>query len=383
MENVGPGARYSSPVKCIIILITLVISALIAAGCEKKPESVKIGYIGSLSGKYSVVGTNARNGAILAFEKANGEGGIAGRQVELLIRDDKGDPEKALAAAVEFEKMGIRFIVGPLLTASGTRIQPFITENEILTISGTTMGSNLEDQDDFFFKLNPSTRDYGAKIARFLLKKGYNKLGSISDSSNDPYCTTFMEGYAGPITESGSEHIPVIYNGRDNVNYSETASRLLKGRAEASLICANALDTALLGQHLKRIQPDMLLVSAPWGISDELIENGGSAIDGLYFFLSVIYGGQSARSKSFEDMFRSRFGHDANFAAIFNFEAMTMLITALRNNPGGTPAEIKKSILDTPLHRGVQEDFKLDPEGDPIKPFFLHRIENGQFMRVK
>jgi branched-chain amino acid transport system substrate-binding protein len=244
------------------------------------------------------------------------------------------------------------------------------------------MGANLENQDDNFIKLNPSTRTYGEQIATYLLNKGFRKFSCISDKQNDPYCPTFVEGYSQPISKAGGQHIQVTFDGSERVNYLETATRALNQGTEAILICASALDTALITQHLKRNKPDTFIMSSPWGISRELIENGGTAIDGLHFFMSVEYGNQSPRNRTFEELFMSRFNQEAGFASIFNYEAMTMLISALRENPGGTPSEIKKILLDTPMHRGVQEDFRLDREGDPVKPLFLHRIENGEFRRM-
>ncbi len=363
-------------------LLAFAFLLFLAVGCGKRPGPLRIGYIGSLSGKYSALGTNARNGAILALEQFNSKGGIDGRRVELVIRDDQGDPDKALAAAVEMDKMGIRFIIGPFITASGTRIMPFINEKGILTISPTNMGDNLEDRDDYLFKLNPSTKAYGEGIASFLIRKGYRILGSISDTKNDPYCSTFIAGYAIPIENRGLDHVAVVYDGRQRVNYAKTASQALEKGTEAILLCTSALDAALLAQHLKRVNPDVFLMSTPWGISEELLDNGGPAVEGLHFYMAVEYGGKSARTQAFEEMFRSRFGQEISFASIFNYEAMTMLLGALQQAPGGTPDEIKGILLRSPRHRGVQEDFSLDPEGDPVKPFLLHAIRDGQFRRI-
>lgn len=366
-----------------LIFLAMILAFAVSSGCEKPVEPFRVGYIGSLSGKYSALGTNARNGAILAVEKANSEGGIAGRPLELVIRDDEGEPEKALEAAQEFADMGLRFIIGPFITASGTRIMPFVNDRGILTISPTNMGANLEDRDDYFFKLNPSTREYGKRIADYFLVKGYTRLGSISDKQNDPYCPTFVEGYDIPINSSGATHVAVAFDGAQRVNYTETASHVLRNNAGAVLICASALDTAILTQHLKKVDPGIFVMSAPWGISKELIENGGYAVDNLHFFMSVEYGEPSPRSKSFVDMFRSRFNQEAGFASIFNYEAISILVTALRQSPEGKPDEIKETLLKASSHKGVQGDFRLDPEGDPVKPFFLHRIQEGEFRRVK
>ena len=70
-------------------------------------EPLRIGYIGSLSGKYAAMGTSARNGALLAVEEINGAGGIDGRPLSLEIKDDAGNPDASLKAAQDLALEGI------------------------------------------------------------------------------------------------------------------------------------------------------------------------------------------------------------------------------------------------------------------------------------
>lgn len=56
------------------------------------PTPLKIGFIAGLTGRFADLGTSGRNGAMLAVELQNAQGGIRGRPVTLLIRDDEHDP---------------------------------------------------------------------------------------------------------------------------------------------------------------------------------------------------------------------------------------------------------------------------------------------------
>jgi len=374
----------SRSVRPSITVIMLVIVVLVSAQCtKKKVQPFRIGFIGSLTGKYSALSTNGRNGFILAVEEYNSSGGINGRPIEMHIRDDQGDPEIALEIAMALADEGIKYIIGPFITASGTSILPIINEREVLTISGTIMGDNLENLDDYFIKLNPSTRTFGAKIAEFLLGKGYTKLGFIADRKNDPYCTTFFDSFRSTALKALDTVLPPInFNEREESPYSAVAGKVFEGKLDTVLICTSALDAALLSQHMKRLSPGIFLVSSPWGISEELIRNGGEAVEGLHFFMSVQYGDLSERGRDFEERFRSRFKQDISFASIFNYEAAVILIDALRSGPDDGPEKIKLMILDKQTHRGVQMDFGLDSEGDPIRQLILHKIDEGEFRTV-
>ena len=79
-------------------------------------------FIGTISGKHGVLGWTTRAGTLLAVKKINVSGGIKGRQLELVIMDDEGKPEKAAAHANSPADDGIMFIIGPFPAASGTSI---------------------------------------------------------------------------------------------------------------------------------------------------------------------------------------------------------------------------------------------------------------------
>jgi branched-chain amino acid transport system substrate-binding protein len=365
-----------------VLVLTSVI--LLVQCTRERTQPLKIGYIGSLTGKYSALGTNARDGAILAIEEYNARGGIDGRPVQLIIEDDLGDPNQAPGIVKGMADQGIRFLLGPFITGSGTKILSLINDKGILTISGTIMGDNLENLDDYFIKLNPSTRTFGRKLAEFLIGKGFKNPGFIADSRNDPYCSTFLGGYRSAIENSlGTTLLPVEFEGGSEVQYSQLAAHVVEGGADAVLVCASALDTALLSQHMKRISPGIFLTSSPWGISVELIRNGGNAVEGLHFYMSIQYGELSQAARDFEDKFKARFNQEASFAAIFNYEAAVMLLDGLVEGSTDEPLKVKQAILAKETQRGVQLDFRLDSEGDPVRPLFLHKIENGQFRMVE
>src|SRR5260221_11141707 len=64
-------------------------------------KTVKIGMPTILSGRVAQLGTSSRNGGMLEVDKVNAAGGLAGRQIEMVIRDSKGAPQEAARAARE------------------------------------------------------------------------------------------------------------------------------------------------------------------------------------------------------------------------------------------------------------------------------------------
>ncbi len=191
-----------------VLIIFIVCSGLFYFNSTRLP--IRIGYIGSISGKYAAMGTSARNGALLAMEEINKAGGINTRPVEFIIKDDSGDPSKALYAAKELNRDGVQLIIGPLTTASATRILPYINREQILTLGPATAGENLANQDDYFIKLFPSTRTFGEYTARLSLKMAVDTISIVTDHRNKHFGESMIDGFMTVLERGGGKNPSIM-----------------------------------------------------------------------------------------------------------------------------------------------------------------------------
>ena len=118
--------------------------AVLLAACSP-PEPVRLGFIGGLSGRVADLGESARNGFHLAVEQANAAGGINGRQIEMLVKDDGQDPAKARQAAEALVAAGVVAIIGPgttgvMIAIAVAYLAQFtrLTRAQIMTLKGET-----------------------------------------------------------------------------------------------------------------------------------------------------------------------------------------------------------------------------------------------------
>src|SRR5260370_30660773 len=64
---------------------------------EPTKEPIKIGFFGPITERFAGLGLDAKKGADLAIKQANAAGGIAGRKIELVVYDDRGNRTEAVA----------------------------------------------------------------------------------------------------------------------------------------------------------------------------------------------------------------------------------------------------------------------------------------------
>ena len=167
-----------------VVLVTVL--ALAAVGCSSSSatdaKTLKIGLEAPLSGSLAELGQGMLNGAKQAAVKVNADGGIDGRQVEIVAIDDQGDPDAGVAAAKAAVADGLDAIVGPYNSGVGLKTLPIYIEAGLvplrLTSSDETAGLG--------FTLQPMTSQIAPVAADALVKElKATSVALIVDTTTD------------------------------------------------------------------------------------------------------------------------------------------------------------------------------------------------------
>ena len=176
-------------VRIVYVFLMIVITTLI--GCDRK-KPIKIGFAGCLTGRLSDLGTAGRNGVMLAVEQINETGGINGRPVELIVKDDKQDPDVAIQVDKELIEEGVVAIIGHMTSAMSVAVVPLMNKEKMLIISPTTSTNELTGIDDYFFRIMPPNKAETDHLAHYTLNvMGLRKMVCVYDLSN----LAFTEGW--------------------------------------------------------------------------------------------------------------------------------------------------------------------------------------------
>ena len=178
------------------------------AAVEKKADASgkvwKIGAQGPLTGGAAVYGNAVVNGAEIAVNEINANGGINGYQIEYKKADDEHDQEKAINAYNSLKDWGMQFLVGPTTSAPAIAVG---TESEpdnmfILSPSGSALEVTAPKN---VFRVCFSDPAQGAKSAQYIgSHKLGTKIGIIYDSS-DVYSTGVHDSFKEEAPKQGLE----------------------------------------------------------------------------------------------------------------------------------------------------------------------------------
>jgi len=360
----------------ILILSILVLAAI---GCEKKENPIKVGFVGGLTGRLSDLGTAGRNGVILAVEGINNQGGINGRPVELIVKDDRQNPEEALKVDRELVDGGVIAIIGHMTSSMSMVAIPFVNKHKVLMISPTTSTNKVTGIDDYFVRVIPPNKSETDHLASHAHKvMGLKKMAAIYDLSNRAYTEGYFNNFRDVFEDLGGKinYVETFISGKD-VDFAKSADSLLNTDPDGVLIVTGGPDAAMITQRIRMKGVRDPIFSCGWAMTADLIHDGGPAVEGVVF--SQLFDRKSRQKTylEFRKRFEERFGEAPNFAAAHGYEAALALFKALSKN--ANPQELKATILAQNIFSGVQGDFIVDQYGDPQRERSLITVENGQF----
>jgi branched-chain amino acid transport system substrate-binding protein len=353
-------------------------TALSLLSCGE-PEPVRIGFVGGLSGRSADVGEASRNAVQLALEEANAAGGIGGRRIELLVRDDRGDPAAAAAAVRDLHAAGAVAIVGPNISAIAAGMLPELDRLRIVAVSPTVSSLAFAGRDDHLFRINWTTRDNARIYAERYAGLGLKRVAAAIDANNLVFSQSWLDEFAAPFAERGGTVAAAeLFDAGQEHGYADTVRRLLSKRPDAILLIANGVDTAQLTQQVRKIDGGIRLIAAEWAASERLIFLGGSAVEGLEMVQSYDRNDTSERFSRFRNAYADRFSQEPGYASVAGYDAATALLAALAARTGGQT--VKDALLALAPVQGLQQTVAFDRFGDArSRRSFFVVVREGKF----
>lgn len=363
-----------------VVLALLAVCMLSACG---ESEKFRIGFIGGLSGRYQDLGNAGRDGALLAVEMRNAQGGVNGRQVELIARDDEQDATHARRALDDLVTLKVDAVVGPMTSSMAVALAPRLVQTGTLMLGVHTTTTELTGRDDMFFRVIDDTNKYASEVARFhYQRRGVRQVAILYDLANVDYSASWVADYKRTFEGLGGAVVRSIsFDSHYERKYDDMARTLLEVEPDMVVIVANAVDTAEIVGKLRGQNERVQLAGCGWANTERLLENGGKQIEGLLLEEYVDLEDFSRVYQDFREAFVARFKKEPSYGASMAFEAANIVMDALARNPDSR--QLKETLLEIGNFRGVQGNIRFDQFGDVQRSVFFAEVRDGRFQRLR
>jgi len=351
---------------------------LVTPGCAQQ-DPIKIGFAGELTGRRSELGVSTRDGAQLAVDEINQRGGINGRPIELIIKDDKGDPETARQVDKALIDQDVVAIIGHITSTQTAAALDQINKAEVVLISPTSSSTLFSDQADYFFRVIPGNELMGIALADHIHHHhGVKQLTGVYDTDNQTFSETLWKAVSAEFEELGGDASQVFTFAGGQTDLEDFMQQVNATQPEALIFIATAVDTALMVQYSRQNNPEILLFSSTWAQTDELLQKGGRAIEGLEMGAAYHPQHPSPAYQEFVKKFKERYRRQPALAASHAYETVIVLAQALKQTKGqaeGLPQALS-TIKNLP---GLQGNISINEYGDVIREAYIVEVKDGQF----
>lgn len=357
------------------LLAALVLALL--AGCGKP---ARVGAIVSRSGAASSSGEQVARGFDLAVSGINAEGGVGGRKLELLYRDDSTNPEIGVAALRElFEHDHLTTVLGAVTSTVTLRLAPYCERNRVVLISPSASASQLTEAGKYIFRTVPSDVLEGASMAEFARDLGLDRVAVLS-VDND-YGASLAGAFTERLRASGGSVVASLTfpeGGEAAIADAVAALAGLTPRGVYIPAYAGDLATALRLLSETRLRPIVLGSSAA---ASELIRTAGPAAENLVFPRSRFDAtADSAEVSAFTAAFTARYAAEPDVYAAQAYDTVRVLAAAVNLAGSWDADKIRDALLQIDNYEGVTGRLAFDRNGDVVQYPRLYIVRGGQFV---
>lgn len=366
--------------RSIRFLCSLFVGCFLLVACDQSGP-IKIGFIAGLSGPGSDAGIDALQALKLAAQEINSEGGIHGRTVEIIARDDLKTPEVAQNHVRELKRLGVDAVVGPIISSIGMAMLPVINELGVVTISPTVSAADFAGFRDNLFRMNTTTRENARAYARRYIDLGYERVALALDGQNQAFADSWYREFLLELDALDGRVISKIWINVDDITKADAAAQLLANNPDAIVLITNSTDSALMAQEIRKISSDVPLAAAEWAGSQDLVELGGDAVEGMELIQAYDRYETTPRFQKFVTDFKEMFDRQPGYTAVLAYDAATMLFAAIRTkHPDQSLAD---ALTNLPPQQGLHQELEFDAFGDGNRNIYFVEIRDGKFIRVE
>lgn len=376
--------------------IKLVATAAIAVGTSLSAfaaDPIKIGSVLSVTGPAAFLGDPELKTLQLYIEKINKEGGVLGRQLQLVHYDDGTDASKANGFAkrlIDDDKVDI--IVGGTVTGSTMSMIPLVEKAEIPFISLAGAVVIVEPVKKWVFKTPHTDRMAAEKVFEDMKKRNLTKIALLSETSgfgaSGKKETEAMAAKMG-ITLVANE----TYGPKDTDMTPQLTKIKNTAGVQAVFVFGLGQGPALVNKNYKQLGITLPLYHAHGVASEEFIKLSGPAAEGVRLPAAALLVAdklaandpQKAVTTGYRKAYNDRFKEDVSTFGGHAYDGLMIAVDAFKRAGSTDKAKVRDAIEATKGYIGTGGKVNMsatDHMGLDLSAFRMLEIKNGDWALV-
>lgn len=371
--------------KIVVLLVALLlVASLVSAGGQSEAGPIRIGVAGPHSGDLASFGVPTVHAAELVVAEVNANGGVLGRQIELVIEDDQCQPEVATNTAAKLVGDEVVAVIGHICSGAARSALGIYTGENVVSVSPSATSPSLTQSGEFptFFRTIAPDDAQGQLQAQFVAEElGVSRVALLHDGGD------YGKGLADFAQAAFEASYPgvevVLYEGVTvgAVDYSAIINRVGASGAEAVIFGGYHPEASKLVGQMRTQGITIPFVSGDGVKDDTFIEVAQADAEGVYATGPTDTAGnpiaQAARQAHVDE-----YGEEPGPFFMNGYAAVLAVINAIEaagsTEPDAIMDALRTSNVDTPLG-----SIRFDERGDATGVgFAIYQVQNGVYVEL-
>jgi branched-chain amino acid transport system substrate-binding protein len=360
-------------------LAAAALTTLLLACGQADGGPVRIGVAGSFS---DPIGTPMQLAAELAAAEINAAGGIDGRPIELVLRDDYADPDSAVFIASDLYESDVSAVVGHLFSGTTLAAAPVYNggADPIAAISPSSSSPEVTSAGDHTFRICPSDLAHGAALAHWVRERLGFERGAVL-YLNDQYGRGIRQTFVEQFLRLGGrlESVDPYLGHRPDVG--PYLDRMVRNRSIQFLVVAGNRGEG--EEVIRQARRRGLTVPILGGDGLEGIEGAGALAEGVYLTSAYFPNLPTGANRKFVEAYQRKYPGAGmpNQPAAATYDAIYLLREVIAR--AGTDRQAVRRALagvgsETPAFEGVTGLVAFDAAGDvPDQNVYIGKVRAG------
>lgn len=367
----------------VAVLLVAVALPVMGEGQQEGGGPIKIGVAGAHSGDLASYGLPTVNAAELVVEEVNANGGVLGRQVELVVEDDQCKPEIAANTAAKLIGEGVVAVVGHICSGATRAALGTYLDSEIIAISPSATNPPLTKSGEYpnFFRTIAPDDAQGQLQAQYAVNDlGFESFAVLHDKGD--YGKGLAEFARTYLEETGEAEI-ALFEGitAGAVDYSAIINRIQQADVDAVVFGGYHPEASKLVGQMRQNGMDVAFISGD-GVKDEtFIKVAGENAEGVYA-TGAIDTSENPVAIAATEAHQEKYGSDPGPFFLNGYAATQALLNAIEA-AGSTEYQavmdaLRSETVSTPLGE-ISFDEKGDAEG---VGFSMYQVQDGAYAEL-
>lgn len=381
--------------KVLIALVLGTVLAGLAAGCgggEKKADTIKVGANLEMTGGSASYGISSKNAIELAFKEINEKGGINGKQLELVVADNKSEAAEATNAMQKLVSQdNVVAVIGPNLSSSVIAASAINNSAKVLDIAPmatnpyVTVDQASGKTKDFNYRTCFIDPFQGTVMAKFATAElGVGNAAILIDNSSDyakGLAQFFKENF---VKEGGAVTAEESYLQKDT-DFKATLTKIKATNPDFLYVPGYYQEVGLIVKQARELGMNMPIAGGDGWDSAKMPEiAGAAALNNTYF--SSLYSPEDSSdiNKNFVAAYEKAYGQKPDVFAALSYDSALLVAEAIKNAGSTEPAKISEAMAKINGFSGVSGSVTFDDKHNPVKSAVILEYKDGaQSLKTK